>query len=166
MSFPQVQPFLLHSNTKRAILGKSLRITLPGPLKIFSACATSLSPSRGCAVSPGRTQAFTDRKDKRNACTHEICLVKFPARNSAQSGSFRVQGPYTGSCGKSRVLWPSTPSPKPTWNPYPELFLISLCLSCPDNYSDLTAWPALKELRMKNSPTDPVTVPAVAAMVS
>ncbi|TRZ14381.1 hypothetical protein HGM15179_012722 [Zosterops borbonicus] len=36
-----------------------------------------------CAVSPGRTQAFTERKDRRNACTYKICLVKFPASVSS-----------------------------------------------------------------------------------
>lgn len=54
-------------------------------------------------VSPGKIQAFTDRKDRRNACTYKICLVKFPASTSSfmlelsQSGSVRVQGPDTGS---------------------------------------------------------------------
>lgn len=74
---------LLNSKTKTDLLGKSLRSALPSPLKMFSVCATFFPLSSECAVSPGRTQAFTERKDRRNACTYKICLVKFPASVSS-----------------------------------------------------------------------------------
>lgn len=165
MLFPRLQPCLLHSQTKRVLLGKSIRSTLPGPLKVFSVCVIFLPLSNECAVSPGRIQAFTDRKDRRNACTYKICLVKFPASTSSfvlelsQSGSVRVQGPDTGSCGKSRDFWLSTPSPNTIGNPSPELCFSCPCLPFPDSWWDLTVCPALKELCMKNLQTDCVNWP-------
>lgn len=90
---------------KDSTLGKSLRSALPGPLKMFSVCSTFLPFSSECAVPPGRTQAFTDRKDRRNSSSYKICLVKF----HASASSFMLELSLVWQCQGTRpwhwFLW-------------------------------------------------------------